>query len=401
MKRPLIGLVTHEVTGGVGTMTRFLRRVIEESDRYDSEVILLATSAADTASVLARRPKTWLRGPRLIPESDRGLEYARVGAWFSEIEFFRYRPRHVLTEVLERYDILQFVAGSAQWVLTAGHVKAPKCLWVATTNAGDRASRAGEGSTVRRLWSASMRAIAERYEESALAAADSVFALSPYTLRSLQPKLGAKRASLAVCGVDTDLFRPARTTELPRPEPGYILCVGRLGDARKNIGMLLRSYASLARTVSPMPDLCLVGEPLSVPLNRLTFELGIADRVKTPGPRHGSDLAKLYREASFFVLSSDEEGLGIVILEAMASGLAVVSTASGGPSAIIVDGENGYLTPVGDEQALAQAMLKLIGDPQLRDQFGAAGRVIAEDRFSIAATGKVFLDHYERLRPSG
>lgn len=378
-------------------MTRFLHRVISESDEYHSEVILLATSASDPASVLVRHPGTWRSGPQLTHEADMGFEYTRVGAWLSEIEVFRYRPRRALTQLLARFDMLQFVAGTAPWVLAAGGVRCPKCLWVATTNAGDRASRAGDGSLARRLWSASMRRAAERYEEKALAEAESILALSPYTLRALQPKLHGKPAALAVCGVDTDLFHPPSAKDPMQAQSGYILCVGRLSDSRKNIAMLLRAYASMLRKVDIVPSLCLVGEPLSDSLQSLVRELGIAGNIIAPGPLHGAALARIYREAALFVLSSDEEGLGIVLLEAMASGLPVVSTDCGGPSTAVVHGENGFLTTVRDERALASAMRQLIVDSDLRQRFGRTGRAIVEDRFSIAAAGEVFLDQYRRL----
>ena len=105
----------------------------------------------------------------------------------------------------------------------------------------------------------------------------------------------------------------------------------------------------------------------------------------------------LYRHASLFVLSSDEEGLGIVILEAMASGLAVVSTACGGPETAVVQGETGLLTPVGNVDALAAAIQELVDNPELRRSMGRAGRRRAETTFSMEQTSKVFLEQYERL----
>jgi glycosyltransferase involved in cell wall biosynthesis len=164
--------------------------------------------------------------------------------------------------------------------------------------------------------------------------------------------------------------------------------------------MLLRAYAEIVKKHKDVPDLVLVGEPLSTQGFQLLSSLGIADKVRCVGPTHGNELADLYRSASLFVLPSDEEGLGIVILEAMASGLPVVSTASGGPSAAVTDGETGFLTPVGDQSALQSAMERLIFDPELSERFGAAGRRAAEERFSIAATGDVFLRQYDRIMSS-
>jgi glycosyltransferase involved in cell wall biosynthesis len=126
--------------------------------------------------------------------------------------------------------------------------------------------------------------------------------------------------------------------------------------------------------------------------------LGIENRVRLQGPTHGEALAETYRGAMMFVLPSDEEGLGIVILEAMATGLPVVSTASGGPEAAVVHGVSGFLTPVRDQSALESAMEKLIAEPAVRDAFGKEGRRIAEEKFSIPATAQIFLDQYKRLR---
>jgi hypothetical protein len=97
------------------------------------------------------------------------------------------------------------------------------------------------------------------------------------------------------------------------------------------------------------------------------------------------------------VLSSNEEGLAIVILEAMASGLAVVSTDCGGPATAVTEGETGFLTPVGDVESFSAAMQKLISDPVLCQRMGQAGRRVALERFSLAAAGKVFLDKYDEF----
>lgn len=393
---PRVAIVTHELTGGVGTMTRFVHRVLQDSAAYQADVIHLATSASDDASVLLRRPSTWIKGPHIVHEDDGGFRRIHVGSWAAEIETFRYQPRRGLTQLLEGYDILQFVVGTAPWLVVAEDVRRPKCVWVASTNRGDRSSRAGEGSILRRLWSARMMAMAEAYENKGLASADSILALSPYTAASLHSKISPREAVVAPCGVDTELFRPGGPV-LRDGQDEYILCVGRPSDARKNIALLLRAYEQLWRTARSVPKLCLVGGELPQHLMSLARHLGIADMLLLPGSGSGEALAAIYRNASFFVLSSDEEGLGIVILEAMASGLAVVSTDSGGPSSIVEHGVTGLITPVGDIDALSSAMLRLCASPELRHAQGTAGRQRVEERFSIPITGGVFTAQYERL----
>jgi glycosyltransferase involved in cell wall biosynthesis len=89
--------------------------------------------------------------------------------------------------------------------------------------------------------------------------------------------------------------------------------------------------------------------------------------------------------------------LGLTILEAMASGRPVVSTACGGPSTTVLDGETGRLVPVGDAEALADAMLEVLSAPERSDAMGGAGRERVEEYFSMEATGQRFLDTYAQL----
>ncbi len=389
-----VALITHEMSlvGGLPTMITFLYRTLLQSGRYEPELISLATSASDLASLQLKVPASWFQQPRIerVPWHD--LTFTHVGVWGSELEFQRYRPRRKLTELLQGYDLLQFVVGSPPWVCIAEGVDRPTLLWTATTTRADRASQMRNGSVLRRAWSSLMLPIAERYERRALKASDSIFALSEYTRATVEAIGGPRKVVLAPCGVDTNLFRPA-----VRPDGDYILCVARFSDARKNVRLLLDAYALLRQKAETVPDLYLIGDPPSEASQLQLQTLALAQKVHWLGPKPGEELAALYRNASFFVLSSNEEGLGIVILEAMASGLPVVSTACGGPATAVSEGETGLLTPIGDAQALAAAMEKLVREPALRERMGREGRRVAEERFSLAAAGKVFLKKYDEL----
>lgn len=389
-----IALITHDTSqvGGLTTMTSFLHRVLVESGRYEPDLISLATSASDSASLRLGSPKTWWQGARIEHISGHGQSFTHVGVHGSEFEFQRYRPRRMLTEILRHYDLLQFVAGSPPWVCVAGPVNRPIFLWTATTTRSDRASQMHNDSLARRAWSSLMVPITERYERRALKVAHAVFALSEYTRNTVEAIMGPGRVTVAPCGVDTNLFHPA-----VHAKADYIVCVARFADPRKNVRLLLEAYAMLQRKIGTIPDLYLIGDPPTEAARVYLKGLGLAPKVRLIGPRRGEELAELFRNALFFVLSSDEEGLGIVIVEAMASGTAVVSTACGGPATAVVEGETGFLTPIGDAPALAGAMERLLCDSDLREQMGSAGRRVAEERFSVAAAGQVFLDRYDEV----
>ena len=100
----------------------------------------------------------------------------------------------------------------------------------------------------------------------------------------------------------------------------------------------------------------------------------------------------LYQNASMFVLASDEEGFGVVILEAMACGIPVVSTRSGGPDDIITDGDDGFLVPLDDASALARRIEELHLNESLNRAMGRRARVTIERRFSEEVAEQAFLD---------
>lgn len=397
--KPRVALVTHDFGGGGGTatMTRFLHRALTESGRFEPQIISLAVSATDPNSVLLRSPRTWRGGVRCVESKRDAIPYLQVGAVFSEFEFQRYRPRFLLTEMLNDYDLVQFVVGTPPLMCVAARVKKPKFLWTATMVRPDRASRNEQARKLRRLWAAVMTPLAERYERSGLQIASEVFALSNYTLDAVRKVLGPDAGILAPCGVDTEVFQPA-----PGAGKGqYILCVGRLDDPRKNTALLVEAYARLRRKFPDSPELWLVGPQPPPQTLHLINEHGLSQFVRLLGAQKTAELPKLYQSALFFVLSSDEEGLGLVILEAMACGLPVVSTACGGPETAVEHERTGLLVPTNDAEALSAAMGRLLSSPSLCASTGKAGRTAALDRFSIAATGRVFIEKYEEAIHAG
>ena len=101
--------------------------------------------------------------------------------------------------------------------------------------------------------------------------------------------------------------------------------------------------------------------------------------------------AEFLSQIDIFVLSSLNEGLPLVILEAMAAGLPIVSTRAGGVEEAAVDGENAWLANPGDANGLAQAMIRMARAPDLA-RVGALGRQMVQDRFRIEQTWQ---EHYK------
>ncbi len=391
-----IALVTPSLTylGGVPTVVDFVYKTLQGVGRYKIGVISIPTAANDETSMRLLAPRTWLHGPQTQQRRWAGRDYVHVGTVFTEFEFQRYRPRRVLTELLNQYDLIQVVAGTPAWAAVASEVEPPVCLFAATTIAQDRRSRLQRTVGWRKAWLTWMTRLNEHAERKTLQWVNCTFAESDYTQQLLAPYVAPDRLRLGPPGVDADFFIP----NIPYHARGHILVVGRLSDPRKNARLLLTAYHQLRQQLASAPKLALVGHSgLSLADQAYAAALGLTEHIETYIDVSVEQLRALYQQAALFVLSSDEEGLGIVILEAMACGLPVISTDCGGPATAIQLGITGLLTPVGDHEALAQAMQELLLDPERRRRMGQAGRAVIEQRFSLEAAGKVYLDVYDEL----
>ena len=391
-----IAIVVHDLanSGGVGTVARFLSDVIGQSERFEADVLSLALSSSDRASIRLRDPQTWTQGVQVRSETDGGVAYEHVGAVASEIEYCRYQPRTALTGRLCDYDLVQVVGGYPAWAHAVRSVDAPVALQVATLAREERASALDAGWHPLSLWRRFMVRVTHRLDHSALRHIDAAFVENQWMYDHLSKHMPPDDVIFAPPGVDVDQFTPGR----PPSECDYLLSVGRFADPRKNVRLLIEAYAKRYERMDDPPRLVLAG--------RTAPPDDVWDRAATLGVREAitfqddvslDELAELYRNAALYVVSSNEEGLGLTILEAMASGRPVVSTACGGPSTTVLDGETGRLVPVGDAEALAEAMRDILNTPELADAMGQRGRERVEQHFSKTATGQRFLETYDQL----
>jgi glycosyltransferase involved in cell wall biosynthesis len=144
--------------------------------------------------------------------------------------------------------------------------------------------------------------------------------------------------------------------------------------------------------LEPRTHLLIVGHgELRHDLERHIDALGLWEQVHVLGVR--SDVPRLLNAADVFVLSSDWEGSPLSVMEAMAAGTPVVSTAVGGVPELIEEGESGLLVPPGDARALDGAMQYLLDNPDVRTSMGAASAKRAMEHFDL----RVMTEAYEEL----
>ncbi len=175
-------------------------------------------------------------------------------------------------------------------------------------------------------------------------------------------------------GVDLQRFRPGLPSLPPRPaEERRILFVGRL-DTRKGLEVLLRAMPTVLSRL-PVARLVVAGDgPKRGSAEATMNRLGITAAVDFVGPPSAGDLPHYYSGADVFCSPAlGGESLGIVLLEAMASGVPVVASDIPGYDETVRRGIDGWLVPAGDPEALAEALLTLLRDANIAQRFREAG----------------------------
>ncbi|MFJ8359723.1 glycosyltransferase family 4 protein [Streptomyces sp. NPDC093984] len=224
---------------------------------------------------------------------------------------------------------------------------------------------------------------------------DTITYLGEYTRSRIAAALSPQAADRMVQlppGVDEKTFHPGSGGDEVRARLGLtdrpvVVCVSRLVP-RKGQDTLIRA---LPRILAKEPETVLLivgGGPYERDLRRLAQETGVADAVHFTGAVPWSQLPAHYGAGDVFAMPCrtrrgglDVEGLGIVYLEASATGLPVVAGDSGGAPDAVLDGETGWVVRGGSEEETADRIITLLGDPELRRRMGERGRQWIEERW--------------------
>jgi sugar transferase (PEP-CTERM/EpsH1 system associated) len=203
-------------------------------------------------------------------------------------------------------------------------------------------------------------------------------------------------------GVDLDRFYPSENNKDVLPESFsdadsiVIGTVGRMEEVKdqENLATAFISIVTGDPEMKKKLRLVMIGSGSL--LNTIKMKLDKEDCTGVswlPGTRE--DTPELLRELDIFVLPSRAEGISNTILEAMAIGLPVVATNVGGNSELVVDGETGFLVPRNNPQALAEAIVRYINNPELRGQHAKNARERAVKEFSMDIMVKKYIDVYD------
>ncbi len=201
-------------------------------------------------------------------------------------------------------------------------------------------------------------------------------------------------------GVDTDKFKPDGNTSRNKTQsPASILCVGRLCPAKGQ--HILLQAAKLLIDKGVKFTLTLVGDgPDRESLESLTAKLGLGNKVEFTGSVNHDEVHQYYRQADVFCLPSFAEGIPIVLMEAMAQEIPVVTTRITGIPELIDDQQDGILTTPANIEELAIALEVLITDRKFAQDIGVAGRKKVLDKYHLENNTTLFAEKFISLLDS-
>ena len=371
-KRPIL-LITNDLGPHLGGIETFLLGLLGElkgeeiiiytSNQSGSEDFDLVLAKKMGVKILRDRAKVLLPTPRVVRNISKVIkEFNCEIAWFGAAA-----PLALMAQKLKKYGIKRTVA------ITHGHE-----VWWAKLPFFRRAMRSmGNGCDV-------------------------VTYLGAFTRDAIKGALGERPQLVQIApGIALDFFTPG-----PKPvdlveryrlkSAPTILCVGRLVK-RKGQDKLISALPKIKEEF-PNVKLLVVGEgPLGKKLFKLVKKLGLEDNVIFTGRVSYEELPKYFRVGDIFAMPArtrnfglEVEGLGIVYLEASATGLPVIVGSSGGAPDALIQGETGYVVDGRNTLEIARQISYLIRDPESARRLGAKGRDWIESNWSWQLWGEKF-----------
>ena len=366
-------LLNHELPplgGGAGNAAWFIARALQD-EGVETHIVtagfrgLPATDRLDGVAID--------RLPVLRRRADRSNTFEMLSFLLSAL----WRSRRL--RVGDYDGVIAFFSVPAGIVAWQIHRHRPDMPYLVSLRGGDVPGLTPEVAWIHRLISPIRRRV--------LRASRAVVANAP-ELASLAEKADGVPVAIVPNGVDTDYYSPAGrgiATQTVR-----VLFVGRF-HRQKNLFTLLSCFSDACKRI-PM-ELVMVGDgPQRDALRAHAAALGCADRIVWAGWLEKSELRTTYRSCDIFVNPSLYEGMPNTVLEAMASGLAVVASDIGGNDQLVENDRTGLLFDLSEPERLTNAILRLAQDPALRDQLGKTARALVSANHSWRNVARAYLD---------
>jgi glycosyltransferase involved in cell wall biosynthesis len=317
--------------------------------------------------------------------------FSKLSGGFAEPETFGERVRDWLLDHAEAFDVVHDNQTLADGILDLQRAGLPVVTTIHHPITRDlRVALAGEP----RWW---WRLMIRRWHgflvmQSRVAARlRHIVTVSRCSAADIATDFGVLPGALHVVpnGVDTELFKPLPS--VPR-KPGQIIATASADAPLKGLPVLLEAFKRLVEA-DPARQLVLIARPKAGgDTEALIKRLGLIDHIRFVGDASHEQINRLYAESAVAVVPSLYEGFGLPAVEAMAAGIPLVSSDGGALAEVVADG--GLMVPAGESDALAEALERVLTDPELAKTLGEQGRERVERHFCWSVCAQQMVAQY-------
>jgi glycosyltransferase involved in cell wall biosynthesis len=392
VNKPKIAILSLKNSYGYGGVLSSLKVAYDFCEKYFEPTVFFLSFEPSLSTSLKRmkfssscKPLTYF-----------GMNGIEVGArWaFWEPGHYKFNLDH-WEKLLSGYDYFLAVSGTCITAHPLALLNKKFGMLVSTPYSDDRARRIkdlrGLRYVIDRLASKKMNKI----EKFILGKACLVWALSNYSRLEFQKILQNRVNNLICCG------HPVDCSVIPAIESRrdkVIIAVGRFNDPRKNAPMLLRAFRRINDTI-PEVKLYVVG---SKPDKKEILEFSgqpFFNNIVFTGQVSLEALDSFYKRASLMLLTSYQEGFGIVGVEALLNGIPIIATNCGGPADYVINDLTGYLVSINDDECMAKYAIDLLQNKEKLENMARSAQNFVVQKFSVTKIEELFKDGFLIMHP--
>ena len=375
VKKPKIAILTIRNTYNYGGVLSSLKVAYNFCSQYFEPTVFFLGFGNDIATSLRR----FKFSSSVQPFSYFGMNCVEVGArwafWEPGHYWFTYSR---WKEVLADYDYFFVVSGTCIAAHPLVLLDKKFVMWIGTPYDEDRTERVKSLRGIRWLIDRLAHGPMNKIEAKVLHNSSFTWAISTYARNKFEAKLGGPRMNLISCGY------PIETNGAPESgveRDNIIVAVGRFNDPRKNFDMLIRVFNSF-HVHHPNFKLYVVGtRPEAEKLFPFMEQESFQNIVFT-GHIGSAEHKELLGRSRLMLITSYQEGLGIVGLEAMRYGVPVIATNCGGPADYVINDQTGYLVDINDDDSMVARMRHVVEHQEVEHRLSFHARQLVFKQFS-------------------
>lgn len=372
-KRPKIAILSLHPSN-LGGLLQILKATYEFcSIHFEPTVFCLGFDPEISASLRKLKFSSQMRKSKIF-----GMDCVEVGARWAFWE-----PGHYASTIetwekeLEDFDYFFVVSGTPIAAHPLILMKKKFVGWFASPHKADREQRFLKMTAFRKFISKFSEPLMDYIEKKVLEESNFLFPLSRYTkieFEKISPETAGKSI---ICGqpMQVQTTAPKRLSK----ETKKLVAVGRFDDPRKNLPMLLRAFEFISAKEDVF--LTVVGP---------ACQHKSSEKIKFTGYISEEEKKQILNESDLMLITSYQEGLGIVGLEAMSRGIPVVSTSCGGVEDYVIENESGFLVPINDHEKMAIKTIEILCNENLYKKLSAGAIDIVRKKFSPEVIRKNF-----------